>query len=233
MKCNDESSINGSQSGTGSNGKSFDDVKTGDSELDKILALQNCDLQKEMQQSIAVGEYSLFETKPCNTKDAYRGAPVYSKAIRTKIDSELKNLGEKVCDDTLEKKQARINKFAIPNEEPLCDDSISPVPTLLTLPKDNFRGMTYGELQYDFPLYDTQNQLDCTLSNEKKAKDIFGIQDQWQCRSFFGVNSTLMAKDQYKMEVDEPILDELQYPEIIPEEQENTCLEGCPPPNMY
>lgn len=191
----------------------------------------NCYTDKQLKQSVGPGNYRIYNPEAgCNSLNSNRGPNVTTIGLRTDIESELLNKNDDLdrCDDTLQLKNKNLKKLGDQVEQSsFCDNRTGlGVPTLLTHPKDNFKGLKYGDLVFDYPIFDSQKNLDCLPDAVETAKDNFGIQEKWQCRSFHGMNTSLMAKDKYKMSFDHVLNERPIHPSPTPSEEVNNCV-GC------
>jgi hypothetical protein len=190
----------------------------------------NCYTDKQLKQSVGPGNYRIYSPEAgCNSLNSNRGPNVTTIGLRTDIESELYNKNDDLdrCDDSLSEKGKVLEELSSQIEQTsFCDNRTLGIPSLLTHPKDNFRGMKYGNLNFDYPIFDSQKQLDCLPAAVDTAKDTFGIQEKWQCRSFHGMNTTLMAKDKHNMTFDDILNEREAHPIATQEKSVKPCV-GC------
>ena len=105
----------------------------------------NCYTDKQLKESVGPGNYRIYNPDAgCNSLNSNRGPNVQTMGLRADIESELLNKNDDLdrCDDTLTEKNKSLETLSSKIEQTsFCDNRRLGIPSLLTHPKDNFKGI--------------------------------------------------------------------------------------------
>ena len=186
------------------------------------LVYDECYIKEDTNQSVNPGNYRLYSgqvdhKKACSIPSGPRNnRPLNSSETNTvgglgnraELESILSNrdLPTAKCVDkrTLNEKNERLKKLSLLNNNVLCDKYLQPDDTRLSLPLDNFRGIS-TDLYFDYPLidpkewvFDGNNKFINTFPNCRPNKICNSCKKDQSINSRFGVNTRQQAKDEYR-----------------------------------